>query len=207
MTYIRDVVILTKSAKPSGNCVAGIDIQTGEWVRPVKRCGAITDYNMRCDDGHICEPLDVVRIHFIDSLPDGCQTENELVDINFRWQMLDRWDISDVLKIHPQEIHSNIFGNYWSSIDEQQKSELDYSLILIEVYNLKFYTNTSTYDGQKKTKAEFLYNGINYSYISVTDRDFFNFEGTYDHAYLVISMPNNAPTAPKYYKLIAKVFV
>ena len=29
----------------------------------------------------------------------------------------------------------------------------------------------------------------------------------YDHAYLVISMPNNAPTAPKYYKLIAKVFV
>ena len=207
MPYTRDIVILTKSAKPMGNCVAGIDIETGEWVRPVKRQGAIADYNMRCDDGHICEPLDVVKIHFIDRCPDGCQTENELIDTDYRWQMLGTWDINDVLEIHPEEIHSNIFGNYWSYINEQQKNELDYSLILIEVEDLEFYTNISHYDGQKKTKARFIYNGLNYSHVSVTDRNFFNVEATYGHAYLIISMPNNAPTAPNYYKLIAKVFI
>lgn len=207
MPYTRDIVILTKSAKPTGNCVAGIDIETGEWVRPVKRQGAIADYNMICDDGHICRPLDVVKIHFIAPCPNGCQTENELIDTNYRWQMLGTWDIEDVLQIHSKENHSNIFGNFYSRIDEQEKDELDYSLILIEVNNLEFYTNVSSYDGKKKTKARFVYNGRNYNYFSVTDRDFFDVEAIYGHAYLVISMPNNAPTAPDYYKLIAKVFL
>lgn len=35
----KEIIILTKSAKYGGLCVAGVDFKTGEWVRLVKKGG------------------------------------------------------------------------------------------------------------------------------------------------------------------------
>ena len=154
MSYTRDVVILTKSAKHGGNCVAGIDIKTGEWVRPIKKSGPISNEDMRCDNGMYCTPLDVVRITFVSKSPNGCQTENEEIDISHKWVYLDIMSIYDVLKIHPAENYQNIFGNYSYIVSDNEINKIKHSLILIHVTNLNFY-KTENSEGKPKTKANF----------------------------------------------------
>ncbi len=204
MSYNRDLVILTKSAKNGANCVAGIDVNTGKWVRLVKnKDNAIPNYNMVCDDGHICEPLDVVRVTFSCKVPSGCQTENEQIHDFKKWEYLDTWELEDVLDIHPAEIKQSIFGNQRCTLFEDEKDNLDYSLMIIKVSDLKFYTASET----GKTKAAFVYNGYQYNNISVTDRDFFGFEGFLNSAFVVMSIPNSTLPGYNYFKFIAKVFI
>ena len=46
-----EMVVLTKSAKNGGHCVAGIDVDTGNWVRLVSNDlnthGALSDQDMQ----------------------------------------------------------------------------------------------------------------------------------------------------------------
>ena len=204
MSYTRDIVVLTKSAKNGGNCVAGIDIDTGEWVRPVRvPPHPISDIDMRCSNSHICQPLDVVRIPFISPCPDGCQTENEQIDPMVKWIHLDTWNLSDVLNVHPAEYHDTIFGNQRYSLYEYEKDDCDFSLMLIEVENLEFFTS----EDNRKTKANFIYNNRTYRFMAVTDRAFYNNENSYSRAHLVVSLPNHVPDGCNYFKFIAKVFI
>ena len=49
-----EMVVLTKSAKNGGHCVAGIDVDTGNWVRLVSNDlnthGALSDQDMQYQD-------------------------------------------------------------------------------------------------------------------------------------------------------------
>lgn len=202
MSYTKDIVVLTKSAKHGGNCVAGIDVNTGEWVRPVKANGPILNSDMSCSNGYVCEPLDVVRIPFIAPRPNGCQTENEEIDTSRTWNYLGTCTLGDVLRIHPAEDDPDIFGNYRCTLYEDEKNKLSFSLMLVEVTDLEFYTVEET----GKTKANFRYNGHRYSNISVTDRDYFGCENSFECAHLVMSIPNETPPGYYYFKFIAKVF-
>ena len=205
MSYTKDIVILTKSAKNGGYCVAGIDIKTKKWVRLVKETEPIYDEDMvyhvnkkRC----YFKPLDVVRVPFKFPCPNGCQTENEAIDISCPWEFQYTWTLEDVLKIHPAEKYPNIFGNYSCALDASEKNRMLYSLMLIRAYGLEFYTSTTG-----KTKLNFQYNGRKYLNMSVTDRDYFGCENHYNLAYLVVSIPNDiSPKYSRYYKFIAKVF-
>lgn len=203
MPYTRDIVVLTKSAKHGGNCVAGIDVNTGEWIRPVKARGPILNSDMTCSNGYICKPLDVVRITFLSQQPNGCQTENEEIDTMSKWIYLDTWMLEDVLRIHPSETHTDIFGNYRCTLYEEEKSILSFSLMLIKVSNLEFYT----VEESGKTKANFIYNGHRYSNMSVTDRDFFGCENSFNSGHLVMSIPNDTLPGYNYFKFVAKVFI
>ena len=203
MSYTKDIVILTCSAKNGGNCVAGIDINTGEWVRLVKPTGPISNTDMICSNGHLSRPLDIVRIVFTSTCPNGCQTENEEIDMTYKWEYLETWNLHDVLDIHPAESYEDIFGNYRCTLVEDEKNWLTFSLMFIRVSNLEFYTANAS----KKTKANFTYNGHRYSNISVTDRNYFGSENSYSIAYLVMSLPNETLPGYNYFKFIAKVFV
>ena len=202
MPYTKEIVILTKSAKHGGNCVAGIDINTGKWVRPVKATGPILNSDMSCSNEYICNPLDVVKITFIAPRPNGCQTENEEIDTSCTWDYLGTCTLEDVLRIHPAENDLDIFGNYRCTLYEDEKNSLSFSLMLVAVTNLEFFTAEET----GKTKANFRYNGHRYSNISVTDRDYFGCEDSFDRAHLVMSIPNETPPGYYYFKFIAKVF-
>ena len=55
----KKIIILTKSKKHSGYCVAGIDYETGEWIRLVSSDleteGAVPCEDLQCSNGETLE--------------------------------------------------------------------------------------------------------------------------------------------------------
>ena len=79
-----DVAILTKSAKNGGYCVAGIDMDTRQWIRLVSSdansCGALFSQDLQYKDGTYCEPFDIARIPILGKHPHVYQPENVLIN-------------------------------------------------------------------------------------------------------------------------------
>jgi len=80
--YTRNLVILANSVKYSGHCIAGKDLDTGEWVRLINnepRPFSSTDLQKMY--GHPAGPslLDCVKIPFLEKVPVYYQPENELI--------------------------------------------------------------------------------------------------------------------------------
>lgn len=85
------IICLANSTRPGGRCIAGIDVDTREWVRPVSRASnrAIT-WEMRNIEGKEPELLDVIEIPLENDGPDeGCQPENRLVKPG-KWRKVGR---------------------------------------------------------------------------------------------------------------------
>lgn len=75
------IICLANSYKHGGRCIAGIDTETGNWIRPVPDTEdrAITP-TMMVIGGRQPQILDVIEIPLEDSGPDeGCQPENRLL--------------------------------------------------------------------------------------------------------------------------------
>lgn len=207
----KEAVILTRSSKIGGYCVAGVDIHTGEWVRFVsddaKTHGALSRNDIRYRDGRLCKPLDVVAVEVIDFAPLEHQPENYLIDTNSYWVKQDELTISDVAQIHPAEIRPYLYGNLAPYVNEHEMKRINYSLTLIEVSNLIINQVKNIY-GDPKTKARFFYNGRLYTNMSVTDPEYYSVpDGTrYDQAYLVVSLPDAPRPENCYYKFIAQIY-
>ena len=173
------VVILTKSAKFGKFCVAGIDVNTGEWIRLTSNdgtChGAIDGRYLRYLDGTICNVLDVVAVSNTMRNPQRVQPENYLVDESSKLNKIDEMTIDDVIAIHPCEKHIYIFGNQYCCVREQNINAVGRSLTLVEVRRLVL-TRQANNVGASKTKASFIYEGAEYNNISVTDPEFFHLE-------------------------------
>jgi hypothetical protein len=74
---------LAVSRRDGGNCIAGIDIDSGKWIRPVnaKTRGAFADHEIIVVDGgtqlhRILEPLDVLHLRLGKYVGDNVQPEN-----------------------------------------------------------------------------------------------------------------------------------
>ena len=204
------IVILTKSAMHKGFCVAGIDIDSGTWVRLVSdKNGSPLGKNYTAYRNTIgeCQPLDVVSVNIIAKVPIRNQQENFQINAESMYK-LGTCSLSQVLHIHQAENHQYIFGNALKRLTENnmQGFNFNHSLILVYVHDLIF--TTSDYG---KNKANFIYNDIQYKYMSVTDPEYFAekiADGTkFRNAYLVVSMPKEPHERDGYYyKLIAKIF-
>ena len=201
---LKDVIILTKSAKHKKYCVAGVDFHSGSWVRLVSSDedarGALSPYDMRTKDGGYCEPLDLVSVEVEKAVPQGCQTENFLIVYGRPWIKHRKSTIEEVVRIHRPTTRSYIFGNdkpFIPGIDWMK-----YSLLLAEVTQLEIYQNEGG-----KSKANFIYKNHRYNGISLTDPVYFGWksETVIEKAYIVVSIPND-PYEGKYYKFIAKIF-
>ena len=205
----KDIIILTKSKKDNGFCVAGIESETGKWIRLVSPNkllkGALTDFDMLMTNGKVCEPLDFVRVEIIKEAPEGCQKENHLIKFATPWQLLGKKTIEDVLKIHSPTTRKYIFGSNYPCL--KGVDYFDYSLVLAEVENLRIYFNNN-----RSRKADFTYNFSQYTGVSVTDIDYCENNKSqnqfiFKNAYIVVSIPNNPFEGDvKYYKFIAKIF-
>lgn len=201
-----DVAILTKSTKNGGYCVAGIDVNTGRWIRLVSSdevsCGALFDADMECEDGVHCEPFDVVRVPILRKHPHMYQPENILIDENEYWEKLRVISVPDLLNLHPPEIHTQLLGNIYPYITAERIGTVGHSLILVEVSNLVI-----THPTERSTKAAFYYGFTQYENISVTDPDFYRvLDNTrIPRAVLVMSLPDTPYQERKYYKFIAKI--
>lgn len=177
------MIILTKSSKFSAKCVAGINVENGEWVRlvsdDVEKHGAIPDYKLQTDTREVCI-LDVVEVPIIGRCGDLLQPENG----DYKY----------------------ILGNPYMYVSEDTINDVHRSLTLVKVKNL-IIRQVVTPEQKKKTKACFFYRGDYYENIPVTDPDFYNvLDNSFcKSAYLVVSI--GTPYNNKYYKFVAKIFV
>jgi hypothetical protein len=181
------VLILSKSYKPNGRCIAGRlvkfiqknTVQIGNWVRPILNdasgCGAITKEMYEYKDGSEVKILDIVEIPIIQHYPIEGQPENYIIDKEKSWQKIGRFRADNMLNIiedvvdiwHEQDTPSNmVTANY------DQQGLIKQSLYLIKPLNLQI-TLTNEYDDfnqqyKQKIIANFNYKGITYENISIT---------------------------------------
>lgn len=202
-----EMVVLTKSAKNGGHCVAGIDVDTGNWVRLVSNDlnthGALSNQDMQYQDRSYCTPLDIVSVPIIKACPSQYQPENILIDQESLWKRLGRMSIQDLLELHPPEIHDSLLGNVYPYITSERIGAVGHSLILVEAEGLLL-----THPREHSTKASFRYQFTQYENISVTDRDFYLVSNNtlFTRSILVMSLPDVPYGERRYYKFIAKIF-
>ena len=212
---------MAKSTMFGNFCVAGIDMNSGEWVRFVafETGDPLADYELIfVNEIGGCEPLDAARIGIARRVPRRNHTEDCMIK-RMAWLKLGRMNLDDVFKIHPPENHQHqfVFGTPRNYIDEFEMRELNlkYSLTLVSVENLKIIFSENVH-GIIRGKACFSYNGVDYDDVRVTDPAYEtvlpfmkNFSIKIPAACLVMSMPSKplqVKETGRYYKLIAKIF-
>ena len=144
MAQITQMVCLANSYKGSARCIAGIDLATGQWVRPIG-CGhegAIEDE--RIINGAEPEILDVLQIEFDgDAEDNGCQPENKSFT-STPWSKIGRKNVCDIMNYI--EGTPFLLHNHDKKVDpvcfENEIPELQWkSLQLIQVSNASFSKN------------------------------------------------------------------
>lgn len=204
------MVILTRSSKYGKNCVAGINLDNGSWVRLVTNDesshGAVSDEDLVCEDGNSVQVLDVINAPVLGTCDDAIQPENVLLDLQTYIEIVGRMSIEEVLNIHPLEFRSYILGNKYPYITEARVETVGHSLTIVEVWDLEIVQEENP-SGKPKTKVKFYYNGNQYENVSVTDENFYSAEnGTkFNRAILVVSI--GTPYNNKYYKFVSAIYV
>ena len=204
----KRICILTKSLKDHDFCVAGIEMETGKWIRLVtSRDGGAFPKEM-LDDKSFKE-LNVLEIDVKEHVPYKVQTENWL--INEKIPIKKIWTLSkqDIYKLYPIERPKMIFGALNNELQKSDVRNLNHSLEMIEAKKLQLDTSLKG-DGRHHYKICFQYNGKEYN-LSLTDPKYRNED--FDQiripsATLIISIPA-IPYGENdlYYKFVAKILI
>jgi len=205
------LIILANSRKLTHRCIAGIDITTGKWVRPVSdQHDKVITWEMRNVNGQEPELLDILSIPLLSTkLDDESQPENQLLGTG-KWIRLGKAKPEDVRKY--LERSGPIFYNMSDRVswDEIQKRARDgrKSLVLIECTNLKSYRTTSS-RGKAQARSRFSFDRTTYD-LAITDYDVeqrvLRDEEISPKCLLTISLAGKlSNTHPYCYKLVAGV--
>ncbi|MGH9605023.1 MAG: dual OB domain-containing protein [Terracidiphilus sp.] len=173
---------LAVSRRDGGNCVAGIDIDTGKWIRPInaKTHGAFADHEMLVVDGNtqqrrIMAPLDVLQLRVDKYVGDNAQPENwETAPASYddAYLVLRRFDRQDDREKLTSYLDGSelLLHNRSGSIPESdvRSRPLTHSLSLIRPDRLSWEVRGSKYSGKTQVRAEFLFRQIAYS-LALTD--------------------------------------
>ncbi len=96
---MTSIVILAISKRPDGRCLGGIDLETGEWVRPVpKRSDGIP--TRRCFlEGRMLRLLDVLELDLFRPREfHEFQKENQIIRNWWSWKATRRLKLTEILK-------------------------------------------------------------------------------------------------------------
>lgn len=217
----RDIVILAASEKNGDYCVAGIDVDSGEWLRPythnVETKGAVPLRHITYADGTHVKLFDVVRINFADNCHNPMQPENFYYDETARWRKVDKLTLDEVIKRRGLDDRVKIFFNADRSVVEQNLVDIKKreSLILVKAFDLSIVVEPPhelSRDRSKKFRLNFSHNGIDYRRFSVGDtriRRYFGEKdfGTYpfaDYNFVVFSLTDKFELNGKNYKVAAQ---
>lgn len=171
------IVCLSNSFRVGGRCLGGIEInQDGspvivgdrpKWVRPV--CN--TEHEEVPTDlvSHI-SLLDIIEFVPIQSTGHGHQSENVLFDEK-SIKVVGRYPISSLHSLIDNEKYFLVFGNKGAAVKEHIVSELNHSLMLLELTD--FATNERVFDNKPypQIKLSFKHNGLPYNF-PITDPNF-----------------------------------
>lgn len=215
----KKIIILTKSEKNGGYCVAGIDLETKEFIRLVSEDTG-SKYALQKDDITYKDDSEVEILDMVNVILNGeqdlwYQPENYIIDDKFRFKKVGRATIENILEC--ANLEQNIFYDTENSILDSELKEKDniYTLTLIEpqVFKVRMHNNEH---GKKRLKASILYNNEWYNNLIITDLDFIDkyydeVRSSYDQSInlnnvlVTISLGEPNPKDSKHYKLIASV--
>ena len=177
----KEILIMTKSAKINGFCVAGIDISNGRWIRLVSDDengeGAVSREGLTFQNGTQAKIFDLVAVE-CEYFPTEAQSENYLYDNHFYWEKIGAMNREEAFSECPLNNSQYIFENSERSIDENEIT--GESLVLVEIDHIVI--NVVNEYEKKKWKVDFEYNGFQYSNISIGDisiRNEYNGYGIY----------------------------
>ncbi len=215
--FYKDIVCLANSRKMNGRCVAGKDVKTKEWIRPVSsnECEELSLGQIKPKGRQTLNLLDIVRIPCKVKKPSRHQPENILID-DGSWEKIGEFEPKQLDSIcdHPKAIW--LLGEHDDRIpvDYFNKIKSDSSLLLIKPSDLFLrrdnYTDMNGVT-KRKLRAIFSYNGKQYSF-GVTDplveSQYKNKpEGDYrisgSKIYLCVSLGEPAPWDNCCYKFVA----
>ena len=214
----KRVILLAKSKKLSNYCIAGIDIDEGKWIRIVSEDRtiqhAVTEEDMKYEDGTLPRTLDVVQIVCKEQCPNYYQPENCTLDNSYYWKKVGRATLQDVLRLHPSRGDRYLFYNSDKAIHDKDIVNMNacdiYSLVLIKPQLATIHVQQ--WD-RKKVTASFKYNDIWYKYLTITDLEYAGkfleyVLGDYPirkSIYFVVSLGDTYIRDKRHYKLIATV--
>lgn len=166
----KDVIILTKSDKNGGYCVAGIDINSKELIRLVSE-DEKTDFALSLEDityknKSIMHPLDKITVELKGKQNSINQPENYIIDNTKSFQKIGECDkgiIENYIMNKPY-----IFYNSRNCVTngELEKISNKYSLILFKVNKINLWKDNYK---ENRITASFIYNQQEYKYIKITD--------------------------------------
>ena len=213
----KKIVILAMSEKYGNFCVAGIDVNTGEWVRPYsynkETFGAVPLEHMIYENGRQAKIFDVVKIQFDNSCENFVQPENYYYNEAVKWQKVDQLNLVEVVKLHSFDDREKIFFNHERRVTYQEikLNKNRESLLMLYVTDLNVIVSNSPLDNRKRIRLSFNHEGANYSGFSISDinikEEYLNkSEGSYPFAQkaaIVASLTDKYKDG-KYYKMAAQ---
>lgn len=204
----KEIIILTKSSKYGGLCVTGVDYNTGEWIRLVKKDGSqISMKDMRYADGSKIEILDCILAHTLGQAATPVQPENVYLNTTKNIEKIKKVSLKELIGIHGLENNRTLLGNNLHVI-RSDVDKIGHSLELVKVKDAVL-NRVMGSNGYLKSKLSFYYNNLFYKNMSVTDPDYYDIrDGTrLGNVILVISIPDDEYSKIHgYFKFVAKIF-
>lgn len=163
------MVCLANSRKTGGRCVAGIDLRSGKWIRPVNDNGeSLSLKDISYEDGSVSQLLEVVEVPLIRHQPLYYQPENWIIDKTVYWSKLG--------ELTPQRLEDYcdapplIFYDARDRLPKESvlSNRVSRSLCLIRVESVCFVKKWGMSRSFPQIRAEFEYGGAWYSLV-VTD--------------------------------------
>lgn len=179
----KTIIIFANSVKRHQHCVAGKDILTKEWIRPVSTSEEKELTNQQCTCDNLQEPvklLQQINIDFLKHDPLENQPENYLIS-NIKWLLSGSINRDDVCKYLDKPNNLWIDGEnqndrvVYSHI-ETKKIQITQSLYLIAVEKIHIYwKDRSQWNQNLQRRGKFKYNNVEYD-LAITDPNFEKYE-------------------------------
>ncbi|HHX87758.1 MAG TPA: hypothetical protein GX693_06245 [Firmicutes bacterium] len=165
---VLKMILLANARKLGERCIAGIEPDTGKWIRPVKPGGGALSLADICyQDGSHPKLLDIVRVPVINKEPLYYQPENWIVDEDIYWSRLGVVD----QKLLPRYCFTEryIFFDQNDRLAKYRCEQIgiSYSLMLVKPEKVIF-RKTKSATNKPQLRALFCYNDILYNLV-VTD--------------------------------------
>jgi hypothetical protein len=143
------IIVLANSRKQSNSCLAGIEMKTGKWVRPVTNLpdGGVRKSDMRTGGGWP-QLLDILDIPLDTTGPDfEFESENRTI-LPGPWYLRGRADVKDILKYVQHPLY--VLHNDWKYVSVEEMKQKDFQdrttleLIRVDDFSVRDTTSPST---------------------------------------------------------------
>jgi hypothetical protein len=172
MAVTKRLICLANSRKLGGRCVAGKEVSTGSWIRPIGRSPGeeLSPKEWRYSDGSEPVLLDTFDLGLGEARPGPHQPENWTLDRDRKWQRVGRLELNEIEPYvdHPTSLWTNSSSS-GNGVNDQvpEQTRVDQSLFLVAVAALVLEVGHS-WRGGMSVRGDFRYEGTDYRLV-VTD--------------------------------------